>query len=166
MAGFLEAIIPICLYHRWRNRESSESMSKPGPIYSVLFLGPGSILNPVSSYFHLGCLSYPHPGQNPPEKGLLGISPNKEPPHRPTTAPTHISQTHLGIRSSYLCVPRDRGPKSIPLCTTGAAGSPSTGGLTTVVAGRADGMEGVLAFSQRGLFATGTRRENRLLDSR
>lgn len=129
-------------------------MPEPRPVHSVLFLGQGSVLNPRSSYFHLGCLSYPHPGQNPSEKGLLSPSPKKEPPNRPTMAPTHISQTRAGTQEQLPLYPKRPGSKVHSNAHHWSCRVPFyVIKLTTVAARRADKMEGVLAVSEQGVFA-------------
>lgn len=95
-------------------------------------------------------------GSEPSEKGLG--SPSLRPPNWPTTAPTHVAQWRLGIRSSYLCFPRAGGPKSIPKHTLELR-DPFL--LQGGQRGRREGVgcAGVLAFSQRGVFAYRIRRE-------
>lgn len=105
-------------------RGESESTAKPWPVYRCPIARPG-----LFSHFHLGCLSYHHPGQNSVRTAYAVLPLRRNPQAgQPETLATFPSDI-LGIGSSYLCIPRGRGPKSIPTQTTGAAGPPSTGGV-------------------------------------
>lgn len=122
-----------------RRGESSDSTLKPGPNTQGPVPRPG--LSP----------RVPELGSEPSEKGLLGPFPKKKPPNRPSTAPPPISQMYLGNQEQLPSHPKR--PGSEVHSNAGAGGPLLQEGSTTVAAGRAGEVEGVFAFSQRGLFA-------------